>query len=86
MGVAQALGKLASRFVEQAALGHEGLVEVPVRIQQQADSRQIAIGQASAGVGHLTDTLDAEAADEHQQTSKQQDWQSNLPAKTEIGK
>ncbi len=62
----QRVGILPRRLVEQAAFGDEGLVEVTVGVEQQADGGQVAVGQAGAGVGHLADALHAQPA-HHQQ-------------------
>ena len=63
----ECLHMLASIAVEQAALGDEGLIQVAIGIEQQADGRQMARGQDLAGVGDAFDATHPENAHQHQQ-------------------
>jgi hypothetical protein len=85
MAGAQRFQMLIGMTIQQAALGHECLVEVAVGIEQQADGRQITFGQLRAGFGHLTDSAHPRAPHQDQQHSQERYRESDFPAKAQVG-
>lgn len=77
---------LTRALTEQTALSDEGLVKIAVGVEQQADGRQMAIGQCGTGFGHLSDAAHSQRPHRHQQGGQQQNGQGNLPAEPQIGK
>ena len=86
MFLAQRLAVGGAALGEQAALGDEGLVQIAVGVEHQADARQVAGSQLRAGVHHQTDAAHAEHAHHQQQDRHAENRQGQFPAKTKVDK
>ena len=86
MAIAQRLKMCRATCTKQAALGHKGLVQVTVGVQQQTDGRQVTLGQPRARLHLLADAAHTQPSGQQQQNGQADDRQGNLPAKREVSK